>query len=132
FPAHRPSLEEIGRFVEQEGITSLWLTAGLFHQMVDYQLPALSKVRQLLTGGDILSVAHVQQVLETHSQITLINGYGPTENTTFTTCYPMQHGTELGENVPIGRPISNTQVYVLDEAGQPVPIGVPGELYTGG
>ncbi|WP_303048580.1 AMP-binding protein, partial [Paenibacillus odorifer] len=108
------------------------MTAGLFHQMVDYQLPALSKVRQLLTGGDILSVAHVQQVLETHSQITLINGYGPTENTTFTTCYPMQHGTELGENVPIGRPISNTQVYVLDEAGQPVPIGVPGELYTGG
>src|SRR5205823_2991890 len=62
----------------------------------------------------------------------LINGYGPTEGTTFTCCYGMTEPDQVGVSVPIGRPIANTQVYVLDRAGQPVPLGVPGELYIGG
>jgi acyl-coenzyme A synthetase/AMP-(fatty) acid ligase/acyl carrier protein len=62
----------------------------------------------------------------------LINGYGPTENTTFTTCYPITPASRLTPSVPIGRPIANTQVYVLDKQWQPVPIGVTGELYVGG
>jgi non-ribosomal peptide synthetase component F len=62
----------------------------------------------------------------------LINGYGPTENTTFTCCYRIRDSYRSQGSVPIGRPISNTQVYILDGARQPVPIGVPGELYMGG
>src|SRR5206468_7675606 len=62
----------------------------------------------------------------------IINGYGPTENTTFTCCYRVPKGWTGGVSVPIGKPISNTRVYILDEHGQPMPVGVPGELYIGG
>jgi acyl carrier protein len=62
----------------------------------------------------------------------LVNGYGPTENTTFTTCFRMSEIDEVGERVSIGQPISNTTVYILDRELQPVPVGVGGELYTGG
>lgn len=138
FPAHKPSLDELARFIEEQRITTLWLTAGLFHQMVESYPESLSRVRQLLAGGDVLSVAHVRQMLNLLPPgHTLINGYGPTENTTFTCCYPM-HSAALAcagsqsSTVPIGRPIANTQVYILDRAMRPVPVGVPGELYIGG
>src|SRR5206468_477186 len=65
-------------------------------------------------------------------QCQVINGYGPTENTTFTCCYRLGPSWPTDKPVPIGRPISNTTVYVLDKYLRPVPIGVPGELYTGG
>jgi aspartate racemase len=100
--------------------------------MVEDHLGSLRSVRQLLAGGDVLSVPHVKRVLEQLDGCCLINGYGPTENTTFTTCYPMTDVSALGSSVPIGRPIANTQVYILDARLQPVPIGVAGELYTGG
>ncbi|HEY0733388.1 MAG TPA: amino acid adenylation domain-containing protein [Herpetosiphonaceae bacterium] len=132
FPAGTPSLAELGQALERYQVTILWLTAGLFHQMVDNQLDSLRSVRQLLAGGDVLSVPHVQKVLRTLDGCQLINGYGPTENTTFTCCYPMRHGEQVGLSVPIGRPISNTRVYVLDRHLKPVPVGVSGELYAGG
>ncbi|HEY0604518.1 MAG TPA: amino acid adenylation domain-containing protein, partial [Herpetosiphonaceae bacterium] len=132
FPAGTPSLAELGQALERYQVTILWLTAGLFHQMVDSQLDSLRSVRQLLAGGDVLSVPHVQKVLRTLDGCQLINGYGPTENTTFTCCYPMRHVEQIGLSVPIGRPITNTRVYVLDRHLNPVPIGVPGELYAGG
>ncbi len=128
---HAPSLEELGRVIVQRGVTVLWLTSGLFQQMVDHQLDDLANLRCLLAGGDVLSVAHVKRVVE-RLGCTLINGYGPTENTTFTCCYPIPRQLPAGASVPIGRPIANTTVYVLDAAGEPVPIGLPGELYTGG
>ena len=127
-----PSLEELGRAIRENGVTTLWLTAGLFHQMVESELESLRGVRQLLAGGDVLSVSHVEKVLRELPECRLINGYGPTENTTFTCCYGMGAGTEMGTSVPIGRPISNTQVYILDQRQQPVPAGVAGELYIGG
>ncbi len=133
FPAHKPTLDELARFIEEQGITTLWLTAGLFHQMVESHPESLSRVRQLLAGGDVLSVAHVRQMLDRlQPGHTLINGYGPTENTTFTCCYPMTGPDQVGATVPIGRPIANTQVYILDRALRPVPVGAPGELYIGG
>ncbi len=131
-PAHTCSLAEIGQVIQHNQITILWLTAGLFHLMVDEQLERLKSVRQLLAGGDVLSVSHVQKFLQQSENSTLINGYGPTENTTFTCCYPIVDGTQIETSVPIGRPISNTQVFVLDGSFNPVPIGVPGELYVGG
>ncbi|MGZ4112970.1 MAG: non-ribosomal peptide synthetase, partial [Tumebacillaceae bacterium] len=132
FPPHLPTLKELGAFLVEHKVTTLWLTAGLFHQMVEEQFDDLRYVRQLLSGGDVLSVAHVKKVLERRPDITLVNGYGPTENTVFTTVYVMNDVAGVGTSVSIGRPIAGTQVYVLDRNLQPVPQGVTGELCTSG
>jgi len=132
FPPHLPSFEELSRIIEREQVTTLWLTAGLFHQMVEHHIEKLSGVRKLLAGGEALSVPHVVKAARELSGCTLINGYGPTENTTFTCCHRVPAGWSGGRSVPIGRPISNTQVYVLDQRLEPTPVGVPGELYIGG
>lgn len=131
-PPHTPSLQELGQAIREYRITTLWLTAGLFHMMVDQQLKDLKQLRQLLAGGDVLSVPHVQKVLQKLKGCHLIDGYGPTENTTFTCCYRITEASLIGHSIPIGRPIANTQVYILDAQLQPLPIGVPGELYIGG
>ena len=94
--------------------------------------PALAGVRQLLAGGDVLAADRVDQVRRAHPDCQVINGYGPTENTTFTCCYPVPPQAELGVGVPIGFPINNTRVYILDESLEPVPAGVTGELYAAG
>ena len=132
--AGKPTLEEVSRVLEREKVSTLWLTAGIFHAMVDEQVEGLRAVRQVLAGGDVLSPTHVERFLEWSkgSGRKLINGYGPTENTTFTCCHGMEEYVADGRTVPIGRPIANTRVYVLDEWMQPVPVGVVGELYIGG
>nr|WP_244172052.1 non-ribosomal peptide synthetase [Myxococcus virescens] len=130
YPAGTPSLEELGRKLESSGVTSLWLTAALFEQMQARQPKALASVRQLLAGGDALPVSRVKERLAAGG--VLINGYGPTENTTFSSTYRMERPEEVGASVSIGRPVKNTVAYVLDGAMRPVPVGVPGELYVGG
>ncbi|MCI0347550.1 MAG: non-ribosomal peptide synthetase, partial [Chloroflexi bacterium] len=131
-PPGLPAPLELGELLARERVTTLWLTAGLFHQVVERQLDSLGGLRQLLAGGDVLSARHVKRVLERHEGVRLINGYGPTEGTTFTCCHPMTDASQVGQTVPIGRPIANTRVYVLDGHRQLVPIGVPGELCIGG
>ena len=123
FPGDKPSLAELGQIIQKQQITTLLLTAGLFHLMVDERLADLQPLRQLIAGGDVLSVPHVQKVLSNLPNCQLINGYGPTENTTFTCYYPIVKTDTLLTSIPIGRPISNTQVYILDAYLQPVPIG---------
>ncbi|HBW33510.1 non-ribosomal peptide synthetase [Anabaena sp. FACHB-709] len=127
----QPTLAEIGQAITQHQITTLWLTAGLFHLMVDEHLESLKSVKQLIAGGDVLSAVHINKLLQTYPECRVINGYGPTENTTFTCCYSV---TDICESntVPIGRPINNTQVYILDNHLNPLPVGVPGELYIAG
>ncbi|WP_250855347.1 non-ribosomal peptide synthetase, partial [Anabaena sp. PCC 7938] len=132
FPAPIPTLEDLAASIHRYKITTLWLTAGLFHLMVDQRLEDLKPLRQLLAGGDVLSLATVQRVVEALDNCQVINGYGPTENTTFTCYYSMMRGMQFGSSVPIGRPIANTQVYILDQFLQPVPISVTGEIYVGG
>ena len=127
----KPSLEALAAALERHQVTTLWLTAGLFHQMVEHQIDGLKPLRQLLAGGDVLSPEHVKRVLQ-RLPCMLVNGYGPTESTTFTCCNPMTDPNEVGASVSIGRPISNTHVYILDRYRQPVPVGVRGELYIGG
>ena len=131
FPSNTPSLEELGSAIEHQGVTTLWLTASLFHQMVENQVSSLRNVRQLLAGGDVLSVSHVKKAAESLPGCRLINGYGPTENTTFTCCYTVDAST-LRNSVPIGKAIANTRVYVLDGEMQPVAVGAVGELCTAG
>lgn len=131
-PVDLPSLAEIVQTIHQQQISVLWLTAGLFHQMVEMQLEGLRPVKQLLAGGEALSVPHVRQVLSGLPTCQLINGYGPTECTTFSCCYALQPEDILDPSVPIGRPIPHAQAYVLDEQFQPVASGEVGELYIGG
>ncbi|WNG36167.1 amino acid adenylation domain-containing protein [Archangium violaceum] len=129
-PPHAPSIEELSRALKKHGITTLWLTAALFDQVMATQPEALAHVRQVLTGGDVLIPERARTRLARGGQ--LVNAYGPTESTTFATCHLLTRQEQVGHNVPIGRPISNTQVYVLDARLQPVPAGVHGELYIGG
>jgi len=131
-PAEAPSLEKLSNVIAHLRISTLWLTSGLFHQMVDSHCEELNAVRQLLTGGDVLSPHHIRRMRQQNPQCILIAAYGPTENTTFTSCYRVPAPEQIHSPIPIGRPIANTEVYVLDDRLQPVPIGVPGELYIGG
>jgi amino acid adenylation domain-containing protein len=130
-PGSTPSLEELGHTLRRHRVTTLWLTAGLFQAMVEERLEELGGVRQLLTGGDVVPVEQVATLLRRFPGCRLINGYGPTENTTFTCCYTVPAGW-AGGSLPIGSPISGTHAYVLDGALRLVPRGVPGELYAGG
>jgi amino acid adenylation domain-containing protein len=132
FPPGPPSLDELEAAIARFGVTALWLTAGLFHQVVDERLEALRPLRQLLAGGDVLSPPHVRRALAALPGLTLIDGYGPTEGTTFTACFPMTAPQQVREPVPIGRPIGNTRVHLLGADLRPVPVGVWGELFAGG
>ena len=133
YPDRIPTVKELGRAIEKHGVDTLWLTSSLFNAVVDEDPSVLSRVRQLLIGGEALSVGHVRRAYARLPETRITNGYGPTESTTFACCYaiPRELGTQAG-NIPIGRPIGNTTVYILDAHLQPVPVGVPGELYLGG
>src|SRR6267154_993298 len=131
-PAEASSLDDLARAIQEHGVTTLWLTAGLFHLVVEQHLDGLRPLRQLLAGGDVLSPSHVRRFLENVPNTALINGYGPTENTTFTCCYALTRYEPVPDSIPIGGPISNTQVYILDAEMNPVSPGEPGELYAAG
>ncbi|MEV4449885.1 amino acid adenylation domain-containing protein [Streptomyces mirabilis] len=132
-PPEALSVSDLRAFLSGYRVTTLWLTAGLFHEVVDTDVEALGRVRHLLAGGAELSPAHCRTVLERLPKVRLANGYGPTENTTFTTVHTVRTAdVEQGAGVPIGGPISGTRIYVLDDALEPVPVGVAGELYTTG
>lgn len=131
-PESHSNLSDISEVIIKYKINVLWLTSGLFSLMVNHQPECLVGLKYLLAGGDVLSVPHVLKALGSLGPGKLINGYGPTENTTFTTTYTINDANQILKSVPIGRPICNTIVYVLDSKLNPVPIGVNGELYCGG
>ncbi|MFZ5750407.1 MAG: amino acid adenylation domain-containing protein [Pseudomonadota bacterium] len=127
------SLRGLGRTLAERRITTLWLTAGLFHAMADERPRDFAPLRQLLTGGDVVSPARVARVMAECPDLTVINGYGPTENTTFTCCHTVSRDeAESGAPLPIGRPIAGTDVHVVDDQLMPVAQGEEGELCTSG
>lgn len=128
----KPTLPEICDAIAKHKVTSVWFTVGLFNMLVDEQLDRLRGLKHILTGGDVLSVPHVKKALKSLGPNVLINGYGPTENTTFTCCFPINSEASITDSVPIGFPLNSTTVHVLDEQRNPVPVGRKGELYTGG
>lgn len=130
--AAHPSFSEIGAAIRKGGVTTAWFTASLFHAIVDHQIEILRPLRQLIAGGDVLSPRHVRRVLDALPQCRLVNGYGPTENTTFTCCYDLPRDISADAAAPIGRPIDHTRVYVLDQNLRPVPAGEEGELFAAG
>lgn len=115
--------------LREYGITFLWLTAALFNQLVEEDPAMFAGLTTLITGGDVLSPRHVAAVRRHCPQVALYNGYGPTENTTFTTVHAIRDDTAP---VPIGRPIRGTTTAVLGPDLRPVPPGTVGELFTGG
>jgi len=132
FPPWKPSLTDLGQFIESQGVSILWLGAALFHQMAENHLHHLRHVRRLFTGGDVVSVPHAEKTLRTLKNCRLVNGYGPTENTTFSCCHPILTIPANGQSIPIGKPVAGTECHVLDEMLRPVPAGEAGELYVGG
>ena len=134
YPGSVPTPTELAEFLHQHGITTLWLTAALYNAVIEEAPQALLGIKQLLIGGEALSVTHVLRGLALLPHTQIINGYGPTEGTTFTCCYPIPRDLTDPSvtSIPLGRPIGNTQVYILDQQRNPVPVGVTGELYIGG
>ncbi|MGQ0635971.1 MAG: amino acid adenylation domain-containing protein [Planctomycetaceae bacterium] len=133
YPERVPDLGDLERLLREQQINCLWLTSSFFNILVDSRPELLAGVSHLIIGGEALSVDHVRKFRLRHPQVTLINGYGPTETTTFACTYPIPPELPADwTSIPIGRPIANTEAYVLDAARQPVAIGVAGELHIGG
>ena len=117
-------------YILKNGITVLWLTAPLFNQLCEENPHMFRTVRCVLSGGDVLSCKHINLVKTANPNITIINGYGPTENTTFSCCHIINK--KYRTSVPIGKPIANSTGYIVSKDGNLQPIGVAGELWVGG
>jgi amino acid adenylation domain-containing protein len=127
------SAEEIRKYVQRQGVNTLWLTAAMFNSIVESDVECLQGVKYLLTGGETASVRHIRRAQERLPGMRVVNGYGPSECTVFSSCYVVPG--ELSEDVislPIGKPIGDRRMYVLDGALNVAPIGVVGEAYIGG
>ena len=120
----------LGEALRNNNISILWLTSALFTQIADERTDIFGGLRYLLVGGDVLSSPHINKVRKDNPKLKVINGYGPTENTTFSTTYLIEK--DFKKNIPIGKPISNSTAYILDNNMNYQPIGVLGELYVGG
>ena len=118
--------------MREQRISALFLTTALFNQISKEFPEAFHSVNHVLFGGEAVDPRWVREVLTHCPPERLLHVYGPTESTTFTTWHLVKDVSEDATTVPIGKPISNTQVYVLDRRMHPVPVGVPGELYIGG
>ncbi|MCP5052204.1 MAG: amino acid adenylation domain-containing protein, partial [bacterium] len=111
-------------------VTTIWMTAPLFNQMLKEDIEIFAGLINLLVGGDVLSPYHINQVRGRFPVLNVINGYGPTENTTFSTTHLI--GERNKRSIPIGRPIANSTAYIVNRNRQLQPIGVSGELWVGG
>ncbi|MDB4955290.1 MAG: non-ribosomal peptide synthetase [Myxococcales bacterium] len=126
-------LDEIATTIRAHAVSHLWLTSGLFDKMVEQHVDTIASVRHVMAGGDVLTPKSVARLVTRMPAGSIFsNGYGPTENTTFTTTFELNRSSEIPHSIPIGRPISNTTAYVVDDTFGAVPIGLAGQLVTGG
>ncbi|MEU4298932.1 non-ribosomal peptide synthase/polyketide synthase [Kitasatospora aureofaciens] len=131
-PPEQLDLDLLQHTVTTHGVTGLWLTAGLFRLVAEERPGLLAGVREVWTGGDVVSPAAAARVLAACPGIEVVNGYGPTEATTLATCHPVRTLSANAASVPIGGPMANMRAYVLDDHLRPVPTGLVGELYLAG
>ncbi|WP_349409514.1 amino acid adenylation domain-containing protein [Pseudalkalibacillus sp. SCS-8] len=122
--------EKLKRVIEKEDITIMWMTAPHFNVVSQGDPEIFKNLRYLLVGGDVLAPGPIEKVRKACKGVKLLNGYGPTENTTFSTIHPIED--KYSRNIPIGKPISNSTVYILDSHRQLQAIGAVGEIYVGG
>jgi amino acid adenylation domain-containing protein/non-ribosomal peptide synthase protein (TIGR01720 family) len=132
YPSRNLSLEEIGDALREHRITSTILITGLLPLMVDEHLEDLMGLRQLIVGGDVMPPSAARRLLEAAPGLRLINAYGPTEGTIVATAHVMTEPAEVSTPIPIGRPVANAQIYLLDPVRKLVPDGLPGEIWIGG
>ena len=130
--AMHPSLEGIADTIQRHGVTTAWLNAGMFHQMVDQRLDALKALRQLIVGGDLPSVIHLERARQAMTGTRLVIAYGPTETATVSCCHVVPAETPITDPLPIGTAVAQSHVLVLDEARRVINDDREGELYIGG
>ncbi|APH47821.1 non-ribosomal peptide synthetase [Bacillus amyloliquefaciens] len=132
-PVKKETLLDAGRFAQflkEQRITTMWLTSPLFNQLAQKDAGMFNTLRHLIIGGDALVPHIVSKVRKASPELSLWNGYGPTENTTFSTSFLIDQ--DYDGSIPIGKPIGNSTAYIMDENRNLQPIGAPGELCVGG
>lgn len=125
------SLDRIGEVIARDRVSIAYITAGLFHVIAEHRCEILAPLRQVFPCGDVLSETHVKTIRRVHPHLRMINGYGPTENTVFTCCFPIDDSW-TGGPVPIGFGLEHDHLFVLDDALSPLPDGEIGQLAVGG
>ncbi|MEO3715911.1 amino acid adenylation domain-containing protein, partial [Roseateles flavus] len=130
FDGEDVSPQSLARSLQAGQVNTLWLTAAFFSTFVDSQVEALGGLKQLMVGGDRVSAAHVRRLRARWPALRVVNGYGPVECTVFSACYVVPE--QLEGELPIGRPIGDRRIYLLDDAGHLVPSGAAGELVVAG
>jgi nonribosomal peptide synthetase DhbF len=134
-PAGELGVGGLAEVIGSSRVTAVWLTAALFDVVVADEPGLLAGLRVVLAGGDVVSGEAVARVAQACPGVAVVNGYGPTETTTFAALHVMAPDVAAGmagQVVPIGRPVTHTRVFVLDEFLCPVGVGVQGELYVAG
>ncbi|MFD9903817.1 amino acid adenylation domain-containing protein [Streptomyces sp. NPDC059063] len=131
-PPGRLSADTLARLVADEGITSVFLTTGLFNVLVEEDVTCMAGVREVWTGGERAQPSTFRKALEACPRTTFKHGYGPTETTVCAIARSTDADEDIDADIPIGRPMDNMRAYVLDEALRPVPSGTAGELYLAG
>jgi len=128
-----PLPRDVGAAIAAHGVNLVWITSTFFNAMVDDDVALLAGVRQLMVGGEQVSAAHVRKLQRAYPDMRLVNGYGPSECTVFSSCYVVPPAlADDVELLPIGRPVGDRRIYLLDPQGRPVPLGVAGELHVAG
>jgi amino acid adenylation domain-containing protein len=125
-------VDRLAGIITKQAITCFFVTTALFNTIVDLAVECLQGVRKILFGGERVSVAHVRKALAYLGQGRIIHVYGPTETTVYAAYYEIRQVEDKARTIPLGSPLTNTSVYILDKACKPVPIMVSGEIYIGG
>jgi amino acid adenylation domain-containing protein len=133
YPGRVPLVRELSDLLRKHQVTTAFLSTSFFNAIVDEEPTALASLEQLLVGGEALSVQHIRRAWDRLASVEIINAYGPTEATVFACSYRIPKEPDAtATSIPIGRPIGDTQAYILDRNLQPVSIGIRGDLYLGG
>ena len=131
-PSGAPDIDALAEVIASHRVDTAWLTSSFFSHVVETRSEMLAPLRQLLAGGEALPPSAVARIAAKYPDLVVINGYGPTETTTFACTREITRSDAESERIPIGTPIRGARVYVLDDHREPVPIGVAGELYVAG
>ncbi len=133
YPNRAASVKELGELLRAHRVTTATPTTAWFNVIIDEEPQIFSGLQQVVPCGEALSVSHIRRAMELLPNVEFINGYGPTEATTFACCHKIRElPSPSATSIPIGSPIANTECYILDQNLQPVPVGIKGELYIGG